>query len=262
MNNILKLFVGGFMAISSVTCCLADDADSADVSSSKVSAVTARMDCKTLKAKINELSANGKSDELSRFQLQYRKDCVVRASGLRTSYRGGALPIASASSDATGAAATPVPVVAEKSEPVSEPAPATTEPVVAENTTDAPPATETVTVEISAAQQEMCERLPDAIALASDDARDTLQSTFDEYCNANVAAPDAVIKTTMMVLGPVETDEEKYARMAENLEAGLCPDGTTPNKYGCCGDEVFTDLGNLEFACCPKDGGNCFPPVK
>ncbi|MDE6250978.1 MAG: hypothetical protein K2M34_05115 [Alphaproteobacteria bacterium] len=261
MNNIFKLFVGGFIAISSVTVCMADDIDT---SSTKTPAVTARMDCKTLKAKIDELSANGKSDELSRFQLQYRKDCVVRASGLRTSYRGGALPIASASADtaAVVAAATPAPVVAEESEPVSEQAAATTEPVVAENTTDASQATETVTVEISAAQQEMCERLPDAIGMASDDARDTLQSTFDEYCNANVAAPDAVIKTTMMVLGPVETDEEKYARMAENLDAGLCPDGTTPNKYGCCGDEVFTDLGNLEFACCPKDGGNCFPPVK
>ena len=243
MNNILKLFVGGFIAISSVTVCMADDAD---VVSNNVPAVTARMDCKTLKAKIDELSANGKSDELSRFQLQYRKDCVVRANGLRTSYRGGALPIASASADA------------EKSEPVSE----TAELTVATNTADVPDATETLTVEISAAQQEMCERLPDAIVTASDDARDTLQSTFDEYCNANVAAPDAVIKTTMMVLGPVETDEEKYARMAENLDAGLCPDGTTPNKYGCCGDEVFTDLGNLEFACCPKDGGNCFPPVK
>lgn len=259
MNNILKLFIVCFIAVGSVTVCMADDVDSTDVSSN-APVVTARMDCKTLKAKIDELSANGKSDELSRFQLQYRKDCVVRASGLRTSYRGGALPIASASADAAAvvAAAAPAPVAPEKSEPAT----ATLESAVAENTTDAPQVTETVTVEISAAQQEMCERLPDAIGAASDDARDTLQSTYDEYCNANVAAPDAVIKTTMMVLGPVETDEEKYARMAENLDAGLCPDGTSPNKYGCCGDEMFTDLGNLEFACCPKDGGNCFPPVK
>lgn len=258
MNNILKLFIGCFIAVGSVTVCMADDVDSTDASSN-APVITARMDCKTLKAKIDELSANGKSDELSRFQLQYRKDCVVRANGLRTSYRGGALPIASASADAAAVAAVaPAPVAAEK----SEPAPATTETAIAENKTDASVATETLTVEISAAQQEMCERLPDAIGTASDDARDTLQSTFDEYCNANVAAPDAVIKTTMMVLGPVETDEEKYARMAENLDAGLCPDGTSPNKYGCCGDEMFTDLGNLEFACCPKDGGNCFPPVK
>ncbi len=148
MNNILKLFIVCFIAVGSVTVCMADDVDSTDVSSN-APVVTARMDCKTLKAKIDELSANGKSDELSRFQLQYRKDCVVRANGLRTSYRGGALPIASASADAAAVAAVaPAPVAAEKSEPAT----ATLESAVAENTTDAPQVTETVTVEISAAQ--------------------------------------------------------------------------------------------------------------
>jgi hypothetical protein len=49
-----------------------------------------------------------------------------------------------------------------------------------------------------------------------------------------------------------------------NLDAGLCADGSQPNKFGCCGDEVFKDLGNTVFACCPRDGGNgdCFPPLK
>lgn len=49
-----------------------------------------------------------------------------------------------------------------------------------------------------------------------------------------------------------------------NLDAGLCADGSAPNKFGCCGDEVFKDLGNTVFACCPRDGGNgdCFPPLK
>lgn len=57
---------------------------------------------------------------------------------------------------------------------------------------------------------------------------------------------------------PELTDEEK----AKNLEQGLCTDGTKPNKFGCCGDETFKDLGNTVFACCPKDGGDCFPPIK
>lgn len=245
MNNIFKLFVGGVVAVCFVTCCLADDAD---VESGKTPVVTARMDCKTLKAKIDELSANGASDELSRFQLQYRKDCVVRASGLRSSYRGGALSVADIST-AAAQAVVAAPVDDKKTE------------TVAENTEVVSVDAEPEIVEISTAQQEMCERLPDAIDVASDDARDALQLTFDEYCSQTVAAPDAVIKTTLMVLGPVETDEEKYARMAENLDSGLCPDGTSPNKFGCCGDEKFTDLGNLEFACCPKEG-DCFPPVK
>ena len=48
-----------------------------------------------------------------------------------------------------------------------------------------------------------------------------------------------------------------------NLDAGLCADGSAPNKFGCCGDEVFKDLGDTVFACCPKDGaGDCFPPLK
>ncbi len=46
-----------------------------------------------------------------------------------------------------------------------------------------------------------------------------------------------------------------------NLDAGLCADGTEPNKYGCCADELFKDMGNMVFACCPKDGGDCFPPI-
>ena len=57
---------------------------------------------------------------------------------------------------------------------------------------------------------------------------------------------------------PELTDEQR----AENVANGLCADGTKPNKFGCCGDEVFKDLGNLEFACCPKSGGDCFPPIK
>lgn len=57
---------------------------------------------------------------------------------------------------------------------------------------------------------------------------------------------------------PELTDEEKNA----NLESGLCADGTKPNKFGCCGDEVFKDMGNTVFACCPKSGGDCFPPIK
>lgn len=48
-----------------------------------------------------------------------------------------------------------------------------------------------------------------------------------------------------------------------NLDAGLCADGSQPNKFGCCGDEVFKDLGNTVFACCPRDfEGDCFPPLK
>ena len=58
------------------------------------------------------------------------------------------------------------------------------------------------------------------------------------------------------------SEDELLEQELANLDAGLCADGTEPNKFGCCGDELFKDLGNAVFACCPKDGGDCFPPIK
>lgn len=54
---------------------------------------------------------------------------------------------------------------------------------------------------------------------------------------------------------PIEHDPALFA-------AGLCADGSRPNKFGCCPGERFKDLGNLEFACCMADGTTCFPPMK
>lgn len=43
-----------------------------------------------------------------------------------------------------------------------------------------------------------------------------------------------------------------------------CPDGTVPDDNGCCPGEVYTDMGQMGFNCCPQDeeGGDCFPPIK
>ena len=70
------------------------------------------------------------------------------------------------------------------------------------------------------------------------------------------AAPEK--STTEPEPAPELTDEERIA----NIESGQCADGTKPNKFGCCGDEIFKDMGNTVFACCPKSGGDCFPPIK
>ena len=59
---------------------------------------------------------------------------------------------------------------------------------------------------------------------------------------------------------PLETAEEAAARIAANIAAGLCSDGAKPNKYGCCDGERFTDMGNLVFKCCPREGGDCVNP--
>ncbi|MBO7066055.1 MAG: hypothetical protein J6W40_00345 [Alphaproteobacteria bacterium] len=40
-----------------------------------------------------------------------------------------------------------------------------------------------------------------------------------------------------------------------------CPGGGHPDKNGCCAGEVYTDMGDQGFNCCPKKGGDCFPPI-
>ena len=78
------------------------------------------------------------------------------------------------------------------------------------------------------------------------------------------AAEVAVKDEEFVAEETVEIDEEALLEQElANLDAGLCIDGTKPNKFGCCTDEVFKDLGNSVFACCPKTGdGECFPPIE
>ena len=41
----------------------------------------------------------------------------------------------------------------------------------------------------------------------------------------------------------------------------LCEDGTPPDGNGCCTGEIYTDMGDQGFNCCPQTGGDCFPPL-
>ena len=105
-----------------------------------------------------------------------------------------------------------------------------------------------------ALRQQGCQTILDGIEkLKSDPTPDTaqiaeLQAQYDADCTEKPAATAAA----------PEIDPE---RIAELIGAGFCADGTKPNRYGCCTGEKFTDLGNLVFACCPSDGGECFPPM-
>jgi type IV secretory pathway VirB10-like protein len=40
-----------------------------------------------------------------------------------------------------------------------------------------------------------------------------------------------------------------------------CEDGTPPDATGCCTGEIYTDMGEQGFNCCPASGGDCFPPI-
>ena len=41
----------------------------------------------------------------------------------------------------------------------------------------------------------------------------------------------------------------------------VCKDNASPDINGCCPGEEYKDTGNQIFACCPTDGGECFPPI-
>lgn len=66
----------------------------------------------------------------------------------------------------------------------------------------------------------------------------------------------------MFVAAPeydTETIYEETTVEAENLP--MCPDGTAPDVNGCCAGEIYTNLGEAGFNCCPETGGDCFPPL-
>lgn len=39
------------------------------------------------------------------------------------------------------------------------------------------------------------------------------------------------------------------------------PAEEAPDEYGCCPGEIYTDMGEQGFNCCPEAGGDCFPPI-
>ncbi len=53
-------------------------------------------------------------------------------------------------------------------------------------------------------------------------------------------------------------------RDAMSASSATCADGSRPDKHGCCAGEVYTDMGDLGFNCCPGDSedSDCFPPLK
>lgn len=49
--------------------------------------------------------------------------------------------------------------------------------------------------------------------------------------------------------------------VAPTEEVLTCLDGSMPDANGCCAGEIFTDMGEMGFNCCPEGGGDCFPPI-
>lgn len=74
------------------------------------------------------------------------------------------------------------------------------------------------------------------------------------------AAYDEMIGITYDEDGYVENPFAEAAPAPE--EAVLtCMDGSLPDANGCCAGEIYTDMGEMGFNCCPESGGDCFPPI-
>jgi len=134
--------------------------------------------------------------------------------------------------------------------------------------------TSDVLSEYIATKKSNCEKLgAEMEKLASDTTKAYLVTEMHRYYDVDCVdhkdagvAPAAVATetgtvATVAVAAPAKTDEEIAAEFDANLAAGLCGDGSKPSRFGCCAGETFKDLGDLGFACCPRTGNVCYPPV-
>ena len=62
------------------------------------------------------------------------------------------------------------------------------------------------------------------------------------------------------IKNPFEEKDEEVAVEAEQTVL-TCEDGSMPDANGCCAGEIYTDMGDMGFNCCPEGGGDCFPPI-
>ena len=65
---------------------------------------------------------------------------------------------------------------------------------------------------------------------------------------------------TGAIENPFEEKDEEVAVEAEQTVL-TCEDGSMPDANGCCAGEIYTDMGDMGFNCCPEGGGDCFPPI-
>lgn len=78
----------------------------------------------------------------------------------------------------------------------------------------------------------------------------------------NQSYAQEVLGMTYDDAGYVENPFENTPAAEEPIaEVLTCEDGTPPDANGCCTGEIYTDMGEMGFNCCPESGGDCFPPL-
>ncbi len=102
--------------------------------------------------------------------------------------------------------------------------------------------------------------------------QDQLYKNQQNAGNSNSIASLGGVGTTdynEKVLGMQYADDDKTTLLnpfqpfpKEEAPATItCEDGSNPDANGCCTGEIYTDMGEQGFNCCPEGGGDCFPPI-
>ncbi|MDE5615742.1 MAG: hypothetical protein K2I81_02840, partial [Alphaproteobacteria bacterium] len=73
----------------------------------------------------------------------------------------------------------------------------------------------------------------------------------DDYDTDVVVAPAPVA-------APMVPEYQETVALQEDI---VCDDGAAPSADGCCGDEVYTNIGGGAYACCSQSSGECYPPM-
>ena len=186
--------------------------------------VTERQSCTDIKTRIDALAAAADLNDADAALL----------TDLRGAYRRDCVARALGRGSRTIAAARVQAATPEKTEAQKEDAPATEELLVADACSN-----------------------PDANGCCPGEEYADIGNGVMYCCKGDACFPPMQVTPAT----PQKSEEEIAAEIAANIEKGLCGDGTKPNKFGCCTGEIFKDLGNATFACCKKDGDECFPPM-
>lgn len=187
--------------------------------------VAERQSCTDIKTRIDALAAETDLNDADAALL----------TDLRAAYRRDCVARASGRGTRTIAAARVQVAAPEKTEAQKEDTPAPEEPLVADACSN-----------------------PDANGCCPGEEYADIGNGVMYCCKGDACFPPMQVTPPQ----PQKSEEEIAAEIAANIEKGLCGDGTKPNKFGCCTGEIFKDLGNATFACCKKDGEECFPPMK
>lgn len=198
-----------------------------------------RKSCEQIKSEIADLSAivgptADETAQLNQLKIMQRANCTSKAGGRRTISRGQ-------------------PVITSTQKTEAEPA-----------------AKSDALKEYLDSKKSNCNKLNQEIEKLTADSTDSDKAAtlaeMQKYYDADCTAPKEVVAEKIAEVvtpsAPAKTDEEIAAEFDANLAAGLCGDGTKPNRYGCCADERFAEVQPTVFACCPRSGGDCFPPIQ